>query len=75
MDYKDIFIIFLVLIIVTFKKNFEQFTADPQCMGLSTPLGMKCGNYLVNNQYCLPDPNDCFITNNENRCWCKILNN
>lgn len=78
MDYKDIFIILLILlIIVTSKKNLnlEKFSADPQCMGLSAPLEMSCGNYLVDNQYCLPDPNDCFILNNEKKCWCKIIKN
>jgi hypothetical protein len=44
-------------------------------MGLSAPLEMGCGNYLVDNQYCLPDPNDCFILNNEKKCWCKIIKN
>jgi hypothetical protein len=76
MDYIYI-ILLLILIIVTLRKylKFEKFAASPDCMGLATPLGMTCGNYSVNDKQCLPDPNDCFILNNEKRCWCKILNN
>jgi hypothetical protein len=78
MKYKDIFIILLLILIIFLikkKLHIENFIASTECLGLSTPLGMSCGNYLVNNKYCLPDKNDCFFLNNENRCWCKVLDN
>ena len=78
MNYKNIFIILLLILIIIILKtqlNSEHFNSDSRCMGLSTPIGMTCGNYSVNDEYCSPDPNDCFTLYNQKRCWCKILNN
>ena len=46
---------------------------DINCFGLSTPIDMSCGNLKKNGLFCQPDPNDCFIENKVNKCYCKIL--
>jgi len=74
---KIIILLIIVIIILFFNEYFEKFTADPICMNLSAPLDTPtCGNYKVNNGYCVPNPKDCFIDNitKEERCWCKLKN-
>jgi len=48
---------------------------EQECMGLSALYGTPyCGNYKINNSFCTPDINDCFIDiNNHFKCWCKII--
>lgn len=58
--------------LVTESSNYIQGPSI-DCMGLSTPIDMSCGNQKVNGLLCQPDPNDCFIENNLNKCHCKIL--
>lgn len=76
MNCKTKIIILLVLIIVIIISNnfYENFSADPKCMGLAVPIGTAtCGNYKVNGGYCVPNPNDCFNdpVTSEHKCWCK----